>query len=172
TGDLVRMRPDGALEYLGRRDAQVKVRGFRVEPGEIEAALNLCAGVRASAVVARDDGPTGPRLVAYVVPADAGAKPDIVAIRKALVDALPIYMVPSAFVPMDSLPLTANGKLDRAALPAPSSQRPELRAAFVLPEGPLEQRIARIFSDVLMVDAVGALDDFFELGGNSLAVMQ
>jgi len=172
TGDLVRMRPDGVLEYLGRRDSQVKIRGFRIEPGEIEAALNQCHGVRASAVIARDDGPTGLRLVAYVVADDAAAELDITAIRKTLVDALPIYMVPSAFVPMESLPLTANGKLDRAALPAPSSQRPELRAAFVLPDGPLEQRIARIFSEVLVVDEVGALDDFFELGGNSLAVMQ
>ena len=172
TGDLVRMRPDGLLEYLGRRDAQVKIRGYRIEPGEIEAALARCMGVRACAVIPRSDGPTGLRLVAYVVGDDADVEPDIPAIRAALAEALPSYMVPSVFVPMSSLPITANGKLDRAALPAPSSARPALRAPFVLPEDALEQRIANIFSGVLGIDEVGALDDFFELGGNSLAVMQ
>jgi amino acid adenylation domain-containing protein len=169
TGDLVRWLPDGQLDYLGRRDRQVKLRGFRIEPGEIEAALGRCPGVKACAVLVRDDGALGPRLVAYVVPDPSGI--DLPRVREQLTAVLPAYMVPAAYVSLDALPVTLNGKLDRAALPAPAALRPELRQDFVAPEGPLEARVAAAFAGVLGIDRVGALDNFFELGGTSLAVV-
>ena len=163
TGDLVRWRADGQLEFLGRLDHQVKVRGFRVELGEVETALLAQNGVREAVVIAREDEPGDKRLVAYVT-----GGPDMVlaALRAALRARLPDFMVPSAIVVLDALPLNANGKVDRRALPAPD-QRPE-DMAYVEPTTPTEVRLAAIWRDVLKLDRIGADDDFFELGGHSL----
>ncbi|HEX3647821.1 MAG TPA: amino acid adenylation domain-containing protein, partial [Pseudonocardiaceae bacterium] len=168
TGDLGRWRPDGELDYLGRLDHQVKVRGMRVEPGEIEAALVADPGVRAAAVA-----PTGAgdavRLAAYLVPADASAPPEPAALAALLADTLPAHMVPTAYVVLPELPVTTNGKLDRAALPAPepATQRP-----FEAPHGPAEQAVADVWAGVLGTPAVGALDDFFTLGGDSIRALK
>ncbi|WP_305793784.1 non-ribosomal peptide synthase/polyketide synthase, partial [Streptomyces acidiscabies] len=154
TGDLARRRTDGELEFLGRADQQVKVRGFRIEPGEVEAALTAYPGVSRAAVLVRDD-----RLVAYVVPADVPAAPLLAHLR----DRLPDFMVPSAVLARDALPLTPNGKLDRAALPAPA---PETTGRA--PRSAREQLLCDLFSEVLGVAQVGPDDDFFALGGHSL----
>jgi amino acid adenylation domain-containing protein len=169
TGDLVRHRGDGSLAFLGRRDHQVKLRGFRIEPGEIEAAVARDARIRACAVVLREDAPGDPRLVCYVVPGAQGGAGDLAGeLRARLHTELPDYMVPSAFVVLDALPLTHSRKLDRAALPAPSTRRDDLGGGYVAPRGELEQAIARIWAEVLGVDRVGATDSFFDLGGSSL----
>jgi amino acid adenylation domain-containing protein len=161
TGDRVRWRPEGILEYLGRLDAQVKVRGFRIEPGEIEGALRRIEGVADCAVVVREDVLGEKRLVAYVVgDVEAGA------LREHLRRELPEYMVPSAFVLLDALPLTPNGKLDRKALPAPDFALAEGR--YVAPRTPAEEVLAEIWADTLRLERVGANDNFFELGGHSL----
>jgi aryl carrier-like protein len=167
TGDLARFLADGDVEYLGRADQQVKVRGFRIELGEIEAALSQHPAIAETVVLARrrDDGSN--QLVAYVVPAGDGL--DVVDLRAHLERRLPDYMVPSAFVALASLPLTANGKLDRAALPDPSERRIEA-GRFVEPADGLEQTIAGVLRDVLRVDRVGAHDNFFDLGADSLLV--
>jgi acyl carrier protein len=167
TGDLVRYRPDGNIEFLGRRDAQVKVRGFRIELGEVEAALARHPGVGTVTVMAREDGPGGKQLVAYVVPRE-GQSVELGGLRAFLKELLPEYMLPSAFVRLEALPLTPNGKVDRKALPAPEQQRAELGGAYVVPEVGVEQSLAAIWSEVLRLDRVGADDNFFDLGGNSL----
>ncbi|MEQ1515575.1 MAG: amino acid adenylation domain-containing protein [Usitatibacteraceae bacterium] len=170
TGDLVRYLPDGNIEFIGRRDGQVKIRGFRIEVGEIEAALARFPGVKACAVVARDDQPGGARLVAYVV---ASAEPPAVAdLRAHLLRTLPEFMVPANYVTLPLLPVTENGKLDRRALPAPENRRPEIAQAYLAPLTELEEMVCRIFSGLLGLDRVGRLDNFFEVGGNSLLVMQ
>nr|WP_245553364.1 non-ribosomal peptide synthetase [Nocardia veterana] len=166
TGDLVVWNAAGGLEYRGRTDFQVKVRGFRIEPGEIEAALRALPGIAQVAVLAQPDPRTGDRLVAYLVP--AAAELDPAAVKTALAQTLPSYMVPEAFVVLDALPLTVNGKLDRAALPRPAFEATAYRA----PETAAEQAIAEIFAAVLGADRVGADDDFFALGGNSLLATQ
>ncbi|HEX6911205.1 MAG TPA: amino acid adenylation domain-containing protein, partial [Longimicrobium sp.] len=164
-GDRARWLADGTLEFLGRVDDQVKVRGFRIEPGEIEAALEVHAGVRKAAVIVREDAPGDRRLVGYVVPA-AGAGVSPAELRAHLRERLPDYMVPGAFVVMDAFPLTPSGKVARRALPAPD---PSADAeAFVPPRTPAEGIVAGIYAEVLKVVKVGANDDFFALGGHSL----
>ncbi|MEV7319542.1 non-ribosomal peptide synthase/polyketide synthase [Streptomyces sp. NPDC093970] len=159
TGDLVRRRPEGTLDYLGRTDRQVKLRGNRIEPGEIEAALSRLPAVARGAVVVREQ-----RLVAYAVPA-AGAVADPAALRAALADVLPAPLVPEAYVVLTDLPLTPSGKLDQAALPAPEAGRAARRA----PAGPLERQLTEIFAGVLGIADVGPDDDFFRLGGDSIS---
>ncbi|MFE3542443.1 amino acid adenylation domain-containing protein [Nocardia sp. NPDC059177] len=163
TGDLVAWTADGELEYRGRTDFQVKIRGFRIELGEIEAALLAAPQVAQAAVLAHQDARLGDRLVAYVVPA-SGTELTPAGARAAVAQVLPSYMVPAAFVVLDALPLNANGKLDRAALPAPVLEPRVYRA----PESAHEIAVAEVFADVLGAQRPGLDDDFFALGGNSL----
>lgn len=171
TGDRARYLPDGNIEFLGRFDHQVKVRGYRVELGEIEAVLREHPAVREAVVVVREETPGDKRLAAYVVPEPA-LPPQTAELHRFLRSRLPDYMVPSAFVVLDALPLTPNGKVDRGALPAPSGLRPELQEAFVAPCTGTERAVARIWSEVLGLEQVGVHDSFFELGGNSLLATQ
>jgi amino acid adenylation domain-containing protein len=170
SGDLARRRPDGDLEYLGRIDHQVKIRGFRIELGEIEAALLGHPAVREAIVMARQDGGGDRRLVAYFVA--QGPAPDVADLRAHLREGLPEYMVPSAFVPMDKMPLTPSGKVDRRALPSPEDLQPENEGAFVEPRTRTERRLAEAWKEVLRVERVGVDDNFFDLGGHSLLVTQ
>ncbi|MFC7976757.1 amino acid adenylation domain-containing protein [Streptomyces cinereoruber] len=163
TGDLARWTARGDVEYAGRTDGQIKLRGFRIEPAEIENALLARSGVRDARVLVREDTPGDRRLVAYVVPAP-GTRPDGPELARALGRVLPAYTVPSAFVLLDALPLNANGKVDRKALPAP--QAPATQGSA--PRTPHEEVLAGLFADVLGVPAVGVDDNFFSLGGHSL----
>ncbi len=163
TGDLACFRPDGRIEYLGRIDHQVKIRGLRIEPGEIEAAILGHSVVKEAVVVAREDRPGDRRLVAYLVPGQGELR--IEDLRASLRARLPEHMVPSAFMVLEALPLTANGKLDRRALPAPEG-RP--RAASVPPRTEAEQAIAGAWREALGLEAVGVDESFFDLGGHSL----
>jgi amino acid adenylation domain-containing protein len=166
TGDLACFRPDGQIDFLGRVDEQIKIRGYRIEPGEIVAALNDCPGIETSAVVA-DEGKTDKRLAAYVV-LDAEASLTAGAVRDFLRERLPDYMIPSVFVKVDALPLTAHDKLDRAALPVPGEDNTLADVAYVAPQGIVEERLAEIIARLLHVDHVGANENFFLLGGHSL----
>jgi amino acid adenylation domain-containing protein len=170
TGDLVRWSADGELEFLGRRDGQVKVRGYRIEVGEVEAALRSHEGVRDAAVVAREDG-GDTRLVAYAV-ADGGQAVNVTALREHLRGRLPEYMVPSLFVELDALPLTPHGKVDRRALPAPQQPSAGSAAGEGAPRDVLELQLIQIWEEVLGVKNVGAKDNFFELGGHSLLAVK
>ncbi len=172
TGDLARYFRDGNIEYLGRIDHQVKLRGFRIELGEIEAVLSQHPVVQQGVVVVREDSPGNQQLVAYLVPHPEQAAPTASELRQFLKQQLPEYMVPSAFVTLDSLPLTPNGKVDRKALPSPEGLRLELAAAYVAPQTELEQMIATVWQEVLRVEKVGMHDNFFDLGGHSLLVVQ
>jgi amino acid adenylation domain-containing protein len=171
TGDLVRWRSDGNLEFLGRIDDQVKLRGFRIELGEIETALYEHPDVAHCAVIVREDRNEDKRLIAYAVPAP-GTRLNTSELRNHLRDRLPDYMLPAAFVPMQSLPLTANGKLDRLALPAPDDSRPDLSSGYVAPRNPIEQQLAAIWCDVLGIQQIGIHDNFFALGGHSLLAVR
>jgi len=164
TGDLARWRDDGTLEHLGRLDFQVKVRGFRIELGEIEASIASHPSVRETVVVAREDVPGDPRLVAYVVPRAGDI--DAAGLKEQLSRSLPAYMVPSAFVVLPSLPRTPNAKVDRKALPAP--ERTGVEAAYVPPRTATEEAVAASWRKALDIERVGAADNFFELGGRSL----
>jgi amino acid adenylation domain-containing protein len=188
TGDLARYRPDGAIEFLGRRDHQVKLRGFRIELGEIEATLAQHPAVRETVVLVRADIADDQRLVAYVVEGsgvrDQGSEeastehltPDprslIPVLRDFLAERLPAYMIPAAFVLLDALPTTPNGKIDRAALPAPGHARSAPEDTFVAPRTGVEQEVASIWSELLGVERVGVNDNFFALGGHSLLMTQ
>jgi acyl carrier protein len=171
TGDLARFLANGNIEFLGRTDDQVKVRGFRIELGEIESVLGEHPLVREVAVVARDDSPSEKRIVAYVRSRE-GQRPSTTDLRRHLQERLPDYMLPSAFVMVDSMPLTETGKIDRSALPAPEDARPELAQKYVVPQSALEQVLAGIFIETLKVERVGIQDNFFELGGHSLLATQ
>jgi len=168
---VARYRSDGALEYVGRQDDQVKVRGYRIELGEIESVLSRHPQVRQAVVLAREDSPGDQRLVGYVVVgSEAAAGP--VALRSFLQARLPEYMVPSMFVSLSSLPLTASGKVDRRSLPAPGGSRPELAEGYAAPQTETQMALASIWSEVLGMDRVGLHDNFFELGGHSLLATQ
>ncbi len=169
TGDQARRLPNGAVEYLGRRDHQVKVRGFRIELGEIEAALGAYSGVRESAVTATEFGEGDVRLVAYVVPAGAVSAGDL---RQHLKEKLPEYMVPSLFTFLEAFPLTPSGKLDRRALPVPEAPRADSWGGFVAPRSPAEEILAEVWREVLRLERVGVLENFFELGGDSILCLQ
>ena len=168
TGDRVRLHADGNLDYLGRTDDQLKWRGFRIEPGEIEAVLTDLPNVAQAAVLLREDHPGDPRLVAYLVAAPTA--PDIDAVRTALKQRLPDYMVPAAFVILDALPLTPSGKVARRLLPAPDWAAEA--QAYVAPRNPVEEVLVQLFADVLGLEQVGVHDDFFRLGGHSLLATQ
>nr|WP_304984929.1 non-ribosomal peptide synthetase [Corallococcus sp. CA047B] len=169
TGDIARWRTDGTLEYLGRADFQVKLRGFRIELGDIEAALQAWPGVHEAVAVVRQEHAGDPRLVAYVTV--EGTAPDTTALRAFLHTRLPEYMVPSALVTLEALPLTSSGKVDRKALPAPEAHT-TVKGESIAPRDDTERALAEIFAQVLGVERVGVQDSFFELGGHSLLATQ
>lgn len=179
TGDIVKWQADGSIAFIGRADGQVKIRGFRIELGEIENALNDVSAVKDKVVVARQDGPGEKQLVCYVVPADARDLEDpdrraalLDRVREHLRGRLPAYMVPTAFVAMADLPLTANGKIDRRALPAPAPPARARKAERTAPRTDLERILAEIWGRVLNTSDIGPHDDFFDLGGHSLIGIQ
>jgi amino acid adenylation domain-containing protein len=172
SGDRARRRPDGTLEFLGRLDRQVKVRGVRVEPAEVEAVLRMHPAIADAAVVAGEHGPGGLRLVAYVVLAPGSAAPDALDLRAHATAQLPAAMVPSAWVTLPRLPLTTNGKLDHERLPAPTSEHVASADTRERPRGRTERRVVKAFEGVLGVRSVGATDDFFALGGHSLLAVE
>jgi amino acid adenylation domain-containing protein len=167
TGDLGRVRPDGEIEFLGRVDEQVKIRGFRVEPNEIITALDSCPGVRASTVVAREEQSGEMRLIGYVALAPDSAVTAAM-LRDHLCRLLPDYMIPSAFIGLASIPTTANGKVDRASLPEPTTDNVLRDESYVPPRSMVEQRLAALIAPLLHVERVGVNDNFFFLGGHSL----
>ena len=171
SGDLARWLPDGNIEFLGRIDQQVKVRGFRIELGEIENTLAAHPAVENAVVIAREDTPGDVRLAAYYV-SKKDAEPNAESLRALCKAELPDYMVPSTFTALESIPLTANGKVDRGLLPKPEVSRSELDHVFIAPRTPQEEQLALIFEELLHVEKVGINDSFFELGGHSLLATQ
>jgi amino acid adenylation domain-containing protein len=171
TGDVVRYLPDGVVEFFRRADDQVKVRGFRVEPGEIESVLGEHPAVRQIVVLNRQDVPGDNRLVAYVVPREEDP-PAASELRSFAKEKLPAFMVPSSFVMLESLPMTPGGKVDRQALPAPTTERVDLENSYVAPRTSVEQELADMWAQVLGVESVGVHDNFFDLGGHSLLATQ
>ncbi|OTA15176.1 Amino acid adenylation [Xenorhabdus vietnamensis] len=169
SGDLGRWLPDGNIEYLGRNDFQVKIRGFRIELGEIEAQLAACEGVKDVVVIAREEKTGDKRLIAYVIP-QTGITLKPADLREQLSSSLMEYMLPSAFVMLDAFPLSANGKLDRKALPAPDRSATVSRG-YEAPQGETEQKLAAVWQSILELEQVGRHDNFFELGGHSLLVV-
>ncbi|MBJ7005463.1 amino acid adenylation domain-containing protein [Streptomyces griseofuscus] len=172
TGDIARWRADGAVEYLGRVDGQVKVRGFRIELGEIEAALSDHPAVAAGVVLVREDRHGAPRIVAYVVPVGEGPEPTAGELREHLRARLPEHMVPTGYVTLDVLPVTPNGKLDRAALPEPAAVPDAAERSAREPATPLERTLTALVAEVLEVPGAGPDDDFFLLGGHSLMMVR
>jgi amino acid adenylation domain-containing protein len=170
TGDLARYLPDGNIEFIGRIDRQVKIRGLRIEQGEVETVLAQHPTVQQCVVTAREDRENDKRLVAYII-SNPEQAPAVNELRRFLKQKLPEYMVPNAFVFLDALPLTPNGKLDRRALPAPDQTRPESEANFVVPRDDLELQLTLIWEKVLGIQPIGVMDNFFELGGHSLLVV-
>jgi amino acid adenylation domain-containing protein len=170
TGDLARLQRDGNIELLGRSDEQVKIRGYRIEPGEIEVVLNGEPGIQQAIVMAREDIPGQKRLVAYLI--SSNGKKDTTIIRLSMEKQLPDYMIPSAFVWMDSLPKTSSGKVDKKSLPKPEMKRPELTALYKPPVTKNEKILADCWCTLLQLDRVGIFDNFFELGGNSLLALK
>ncbi|MFB7958176.1 amino acid adenylation domain-containing protein [Streptomyces sp. NPDC056045] len=171
TGDLVKWRPDGTMEFIGRIDNQVKLRGYRIELGEIEAALTTHPHIHTTTVTTREDTPGNKQLVAYIV-ATPGNTPTAHQLRTHLQRQLPDYMVPALYVPLDRLPLTPNGKVDTKALPAPGHDRPELATTYTAPRTDTERTLAAIWSEILGIDTIGIHDNFFELGGDSIVSIQ
>ena len=167
TGDLGLMRADGCLFHMGRKDFQVKIRGYRVEVAEIEVALLGLDSIKAAIVHAQADAVGEQRLVAYIVPA-TGKAPTVSELRRALARTLPAYMLPAAFVFLETFPLLPNGKIDRRALPAPSRTRPALDQPYVAPRTPIEVELERMWATALNVEHVGMHDGFLDLGGDSL----
>ena len=187
TGDVARILPDGTVEFLGRRDEQVKLRGYRIELGEIEQALNAHPQVRESAAIVREDKPGDQRLVAYVVPRSellyqteietdgSNLSPETLtsgALQNYLRERLPDYMVPSTFVRLEKLPTLANGKIDRKALPAPDNTRRDRADTYVAPRNHIEERLTEFWSEILGIERIGIIDNFFDLGGHSLLATQ
>jgi acyl carrier protein len=170
SGDLGFMLADGCLYHVGRRDFQVKIRGNRIEFGEVETALLALDAIKDAVVIATDRA-GDKRLAAYIVPANK-PPPSVAALRRALGEKLPDHMIPSAFVLLDAMPLTPNGKIDRRALPKPGKARPELQVAYEAPRTPLEEVLAGIWANVIGLDRVGIHDNFFELGGDSLLAIR
>ncbi len=171
TGDIARYLPGGEIEYLGRMDFQVKIRGLRMELGEIEAVLCMHPQISGAVVLAGDDNSGEQRLIAYVVPAQS-PKPSIESLRGGLLKKLPEYMVPALFIFIEEMPLSTNGKIDRKALPEPSLARPEMDQAYAPPSTSLEKNMVEIWRQVLSIEKIGIHDNFFTLGGSSLLVVQ
>jgi amino acid adenylation domain-containing protein len=173
TGDLGRMMPDGCLEHIGRKDFQAKVRGYRIDLGGVEAAILAQENIKAAVVIATQDQSERKEshLVAYIV-ANAGPAPSTTLLRRALSEKLPDYMIPSRYVFLETLPQTPTGKIDRKALPHPGKSRPELDTPFATPRIPIEKELAGIWAEVLHLDPIGIYDNFFDLGGHSLAATQ
>jgi amino acid adenylation domain-containing protein len=167
SGDVARQLPGNDLEYVGRQDQQVKIRGFRIELSEIEDTLMRIPAIRAAAVLSANDPSGESELIGYVV-ADDGQALTVSELRNALKEKLPEYMIPSTFLMLDEMPLTAHGKLDRKALPIPDGSRPALESTYLAPRTELEEMIANLWQEILQVEKVGVYDDFFELGGHSL----
>jgi acyl carrier protein len=171
TGDVGRYLKDGNIKHLGRLDDQVKLRGFRIELGEIEAVLSQHPAVLQALLMVREDQPGDKRLACYIV-AEPETQPDIKELRQFLRNKLPDHMIPTAFVMLESLPVNSHGKVERSALPAPDGLRPELDAPYVVPRTEAERNIAEIWQEVLRLEAVGIFDNFFDLGGHSLLMIQ
>ncbi|MGD9201016.1 MAG: amino acid adenylation domain-containing protein, partial [Chitinispirillia bacterium] len=170
TGDLARYLPDGNIEYLGRIDFQVKIRGFRIELGEIESVLSQHSSIKNCTVMAREDTPGDKRLVAYIV--NDSNQISVSGLQLFLKDKLPDYMIPAIFVSLPSLPLSHNGKIDRKALPKPEKKRPDLAQQYFPPTTGLEKKLEKLWCRLLMIDRVGTDDSYFDLGGNSIQVIQ
>jgi aspartate racemase len=171
TGDLARLLPDGKIEYLGRLDHQIKLRGFRIEPGEIETVLSDFPGVQEAIVLATESVPGEPKLVAYIVQ-EPNQSVRIAELQRLLTAKLPDYMVPSGFVFLDKVPRTPNGKIDRRALPPPDPIRSASRDIFIAPRSSVEIRLASVWQQVLNIRPIGIRDNFFELGGDSLQALR
>jgi acyl-coenzyme A synthetase/AMP-(fatty) acid ligase/acyl carrier protein len=171
TGDVGRYLTDGSIEFIGRVDHQVKVRGVRVEPAEIERVIRQHPAVLEAILVAQQNKPEHVRLIAYIVP-DTASTPSVRDLRRYLMEHLPEYLIPAGFVFLEALPLNHHGKIDRAALPMPDHLRPDLDTPFVAPRSLLEKRIAEIWREVLALDCVGVHDSFLELGGDSILAAQ
>jgi hypothetical protein len=171
SGDLVKYLPDGNIEFIGRADEQVKVRGYRIELGEIEANLEGCEKVKKCVVLVREDQPGDKRLVAYYVPAEKQA-PTSGELRDYLSERLPGYMVPNQYVMMTEIPVLSNGKVNRNQLPVPNQDRPELEEAYEAARTETEAWLVELWAEVLGLETVGVLDNFFDLGGHSLLAIQ